>query len=56
VDFIATGQVRGSPARRPLTRAFQATQGQMQSILDTEMRKALVKAMREYQKRFGDLG
>ena len=29
VDFIATGQVRGSPARRPLTRAFQSTQSQI---------------------------
>ncbi len=55
-DFIASGPVRGATPRRPLGKAFQQSRGQMQSILDTEMRKALVKAMREYQKRFGDLG
>ena len=56
VDFIATGTVRGSPARRPLTRAFQSTQSQMQSILDVEMRKALTAAMRATQKKYGDFG
>jgi hypothetical protein len=56
VDFIATGTVRGSPARRPLTRAFQSTQSQMQSILDVEMRKALTAAIRATQKKYGDFG
>jgi hypothetical protein len=56
VDFIATGQVRGSPARKPLTRAFQSTQGQMQSILDVEMRKSLSAAIRATQKKYGDFG
>lgn len=55
-DFIATGQVRGSPARKPLTRAFESTQGQMQSILDVEMRKALTAAIRATQKKYGDFG
>jgi len=56
VDFIATGTVRGSPARRPLTRAFQSTKSQMQSILDVEMRKALTAAIRATQKKYGDFG
>jgi len=56
VDFIATGTVRGSPARKPLTRAFQSTQSQMQSILDVEMRKALAAAIRATQKKYGDFG
>jgi hypothetical protein len=56
VDFIATGQVRGSPARKPLTRAFQSTRGQMQSILDVEMRKSLSAAIRATQKKYGDFG
>jgi hypothetical protein len=56
VDFIATGTVRGTPARRPLTRAFQSTQSQMQSILDVEMRKALTAAIRATQKKYGDFG
>lgn len=56
VDFLATGTVRGSPARKPLTRAFQSTQGQMQSILDSEMRKALQAAIRATQKKYGDFG
>lgn len=55
-DFIATGQVRGATARRPLTKAFQQSRGQMQSVLDTEMRKALTRAMRAYQRKYGDLG
>lgn len=54
-DFIATGQVAGSPARRPLAKAFASSKFQMQSILDVELRKALRSAAREYQKRFGDL-
>jgi len=56
VDFIATGQVRGSPARRPLTRAFESTQSQMKSILDIEMRKSLQAAIRATQKKYGDFG
>jgi len=54
-DFIATGQVAGSPARRPLAKAFASSKFQMQSILDVELRKALRSAAREYKKRFGDL-
>lgn len=56
VDFIATGVVRGSPARRPLTRAYESSKSQMQSILDVEMRKALTAAIRATQKRYGDFG
>jgi HK97 gp10 family phage protein len=55
-DFIATGTVRGAPAQQPLQKAFNQSKGQMQSILDTEMRKALTKAIREYQKRMGGAG
>jgi len=46
-DFIATGTVAGSPARHPLQKAFQQSRGQMQSILDVEMRKALTAAVRK---------
>lgn len=55
VDFIATGTVRGTPARRPLAKAFAVAEPQMKSLLDVELRKALRSAAREYQKRFGDL-
>lgn len=55
-DFIATGTVRGAPAQRPLQKAFDQSKGQMQSVLDIEMRKALTRAIQEYQKRFGDIG
>lgn len=55
-DFIATGTVAGSPARRPLAKAFQQSRSQMQSILDSEMRKALTRAVKETERRFGDLG
>lgn len=55
-DFIATGTVRGAPAQRPLQKAFDQSKGQMQSVLDIEMRKALTRAIKEYQKRFGDIG
>lgn len=55
-DFIATGTVRGAPAQRPLQKAFDQSKTQMQSVLDTEMRKALTRAIREYQRRFGDMG
>lgn len=54
-DFIATGTVAGSPARHPLRKAFEQSKGQMQSILDVEMRKALVGAIRTYQRQYGDL-
>ena len=56
IDFVATGGVGPSPARRPLTRAFQSSNPAMQSALDVEMRKALASAVREYQRRFGDIG
>jgi len=56
VDFIATGTVRGTPARRPLGRAFESTKSQMQSIRDVEMRKALTAAIRATQKKYGDFG
>lgn len=55
-DFIATGIVRGAPAQRPLEKAFAASKSQMRSVLDAEMRKALTAALREYDRRFGDLG
>lgn len=54
-DFIATGTVRGARAQHPLQNAFNQSKGQMQSVLDTEMRKALTRALNEYQRRFGDL-
>lgn len=54
-DFIATGTVRGAPAQRPLQKAFNQSKGQMQSVLDTEMRKALTRALKEYQTRYGYL-
>lgn len=56
VDFIATGTVAGSPARHPLKKAFQQSKGQMQSILDIEMRKALTRAVKEYARKYGDIG
>lgn len=56
IDFITTGGVGPSPARRPLQKAFESSRGQMQSVLDIEMRKALQKATREYQKQVGDFG
>lgn len=55
-DFIATGIVRGAPAQHPLQKAFNQSKGQMQSVLDTEMRKALTRALKEYERRFGELG
>ena len=54
VNFIASGTVAGSPARRPLRKAFDSSKAQMQSILDVEMRKALTKAVREYEQKYGD--
>jgi hypothetical protein len=56
IDFIATGGVGPSPARRPLGRAFESSKSQMQSVLDIELRKALQKAARDYQKQVGDVG
>lgn len=56
IDFISTGGVGPSPARRPLAKAFQASKSQMQSVLDIELRKALQKAARDYQKQVGDVG
>lgn len=55
-DFIATGTVRGAPAQRPLEKAYNASKSQMESVLNTEMRRALTRALREYQKRNGDIG
>jgi hypothetical protein len=52
-DFIATGTVRGAPAQRPLQSAFNNSKQRMQSVLDTEMRNALEKALRELEKRGG---
>lgn len=56
VDFIATGTVAGSPARHPLKKAFDQSSPQMQSILNIEMRKALIAAVRETQRKYGDFG
>lgn len=56
VDFIATGTVKGSPARHPLKRAYDSSKTQMQSVLDAEMRKALTKALQEYERKYGDAG
>lgn len=56
IDFIAAGTVKGSPARHPLKRAYDSSRGQMQSILDTEMRKALTRALKEYERKYGDAG
>jgi HK97 gp10 family phage protein len=55
-DFIARGTVAGSPARHPLKKAFQSSKAQMQSVLDAEMRKALTRAVKEYERRYGDSG
>jgi len=56
IDFVARGPVRPSPARRPLTRAFQSSEPAMKSILDSEMRKSLAAAVRESMKKYGDFG
>jgi len=56
VDFIARGTVAGSPARHPLKKAFESSQSQMKSILDIEMRKALTRAVSEYERKYGDSG
>lgn len=56
IDFVAQGSVGPSPARRPLTRAFQSSNPAMQAALDIEMRKALQKAIKEFQREAGDVG
>jgi HK97 gp10 family phage protein len=56
VDFLARGTVAGSPARRPLQKAFDKSKGQMQTILDAEMRKALTRALKEYERKYGNTG
>lgn len=50
-DFIATGSVAPMPALRPLSRAFRQSLPQMQSILDSEMRRALQQGLRALQRR-----
>jgi hypothetical protein len=56
MDFIAQGSVGPSPARRPLQKALDSSRSQMRSTLDVEMRKALQKAVREFQRRTGGTG
>jgi len=56
IDFIATGTVGPSPARRPLQKALDSSRGQMRSVLDAEMRKALRTAVREFQRQTGGTG
>lgn len=53
-DFIATGSVRPMPALRPLERAFKQTRGEMRSIIDVEMRKALTLALRAVERKGKD--
>lgn len=53
-DFIATGSVRPMPALRPLERAFTQSRGEMRSILDIEMRKALTLALRAVERKGKD--
>ena len=53
-DFIATGSVRPMPAFRPLERAFKQTRGEMRSIIDVEMRKALTLALRAVERKKKD--
>jgi HK97 gp10 family phage protein len=59
-DFITTGSVAPMPALRPVSKAFNQSKSQMQSVLDIEMRKALQGALRAFQrearKRFKDGG
>jgi hypothetical protein len=56
LDFIATGGVGPSPARRPLQKALDSSRGQMRSVLDAEMRKALQRGVREFQRQTGGTG
>jgi len=51
IDFIATGSVAPMPAFRPLEKAFKSSLGQMRTVLDAEMRKALAAALRAVERR-----
>lgn len=53
VDFIATGTVRGAAPRFPLRNAYNSSRAAMASILDSEMRKALTKAIKETIDKYG---
>lgn len=53
IDFIATGTVRGMPPLRPLAKAYRTAEPTMRSIIDTEMRRALTKAIEETRKKYG---
>lgn len=53
-DFIATGSVAPMPALRPLERAFKQSRGEMRSIIDIEMRKALTLALRAVERKKKD--
>lgn len=55
IDFIATGTVAGSRPLRPLANAFAASKGQMQSLLDSELRRALRLASAAYAKKYGEV-
>jgi hypothetical protein len=55
IDFIATGTVAGSKALRPLANAFAASKGKMQSLLDSELRRALRLASAAYAKKYGEV-
>lgn len=55
-DFISFGPVKGSPARKPLAKAFEQSNPQMQSLLDIEMRKALQRAIKKFVQENGDVG
>lgn len=55
-DFVATGTVAGARPLRPLAKAFAASKGQMQSVLDAELRRALLLASKAYAKKFGEGG
>lgn len=53
LDFIAAGTVRGTPPLRPLAKAYRTAEPTMRSIIDTEMRRALTKAIEETRKKYG---
>jgi hypothetical protein len=55
-DFIATGSVGPSPARRPLQKAFEASEQRMKSVLDASLRAALQKALRDHSAKFKAAG
>lgn len=50
IDFIATGSVAPMPALHPLETAFRISQGEMQDVIDRELRKALMSAARKMEK------